>query len=159
MDHVICLCFFNVKIKKIPLKSLKTNIFSKFKPGFTDFRYFTPSLRRLQKFFSQSTLIGKKMLCIKLPNSHEIFKKNKIVIQKMQQIYQKQKITLYNYIYLELIQNFQPEKLRTCTILLCDITDYVIYTYFSVYKYKNYCFQKKGHIKPTFLQLILIITF
>ena len=42
------------------------------------------------------------MLFIKLPNAHQIFKKQKIAIQKMQETSQKQKITLYNYIYLEL---------------------------------------------------------
>ena len=42
------------------------------------------------------------MHCIKLPNAHQIFKKHKIVIQNMQQSSEKQKIAVYNYIYLEL---------------------------------------------------------
>ena len=43
---------------------------------------------------------------------------------------------------------FQPEKLRIGVISLFDVTDHVIYTYFSVCEYKNLCFQKKGSIKP-----------
>ena len=71
-------------------------------PGFTDFRYCTPSLGRLQNFVFLEYSVWEKMFCIKLLNAHQIFKKHKIVIQKMQQASQKQKITSYNYIYLEL---------------------------------------------------------
>ena len=42
------------------------------------------------------------MLYIKLPNAHQILENHKIVIQKMQQTSEKQKKTLYKYIYLEL---------------------------------------------------------
>ena len=72
------------------------------KPGFTDFRCCTTSLGRLQNFVFTEYSVWEKMLCIELPNAHHIFKKLKIVIYKMQQTSQKQKITLYNYIYLEL---------------------------------------------------------
>ena len=122
------------------------------KPGFTDFRCFTPSLGKLQKFcFRRVLCLGKKMLCIKLPNAHQTFKKHKTVIQKMQQTCQKQNITLYKYIYLELAQTFQPEKLTIVVILLCDFIGHVIYKYSSVCQYKNLCFQKKGFI-PIFFQ-------
>ena len=60
------------------------------KSDFTDFRSCTLSLGRLQK-----------MLSIKLPNARQTFEKHKVVIQKMQQTSQEQKIILYNYIYLE----------------------------------------------------------
>ena len=70
----------------------------------------------------------------------------------MQQTSQKQKITLYNYIYLKLAENFQPEKIQIRVILFYDVIDYAIYTYFSVCEYKTLCFQKKGSIKPILLQ-------
>ena len=72
------------------------------KPGFTNFRYCTLSLERLKKFLFIEYSIWEKMLCIKLPNAHQNFKKHKIVIQKMQQTSQKLKIILYKDTYLEL---------------------------------------------------------
>ena len=72
------------------------------KPGFTGFRYCTPSLGRLQNFVFIEYSVWEKMLCIKLANTHQIFENHKIVIQKMQQTSEKQKKTLYKYIYLEL---------------------------------------------------------
>ena len=41
----------------------------------------------------------------------------------MQQTFHKQKITLNNYIYLELPLNFQPRKLTFRLILLCNVID------------------------------------
>ena len=73
------------------------------KPGFTVFRCCTPSVGRLQNFVFVEYSVWEKMLCTKLPNAHQIFKNFEIIIQKMQQIFQKQKITLQymTIIYLE----------------------------------------------------------
>ena len=59
------------------------------KPGFIDFRCCTPPLGRLQNLASRQYSVWEKMLCIKLPNTHQIFKKHKVAIQKMQQTSQK----------------------------------------------------------------------
>ena len=47
-------------------------------PGFTDFRYCTPSLGRLQNFVFLEYSVWEKMFCIKLLNAHQIFKKHKL---------------------------------------------------------------------------------
>ena len=72
------------------------------KPGFTYFRFCTPSLGRLEDLVFIKYSVWEKIFCIKLPNAHQIFKKHKVVIQKMKQTSQQQKVTGYNYIYLEL---------------------------------------------------------
>ena len=64
----------------------------------------------------------------------------------MQQTTEKQKITLYiaTYIWNQhkiLYQN----KLKVRAILLCDVIDHVIYTYFSVCEYTNlFMFSTEG---------------
>ena len=126
------------------------------KPGFTYFRFCTPSLGKLQNFvFIKYSVWEKKMLCIKLPNAHQIFKKHKVVIQKMQQTSQKQKITCITIYIWNWHKIFYQKKLRIGVTLLCDVIDHEIYTYFLVCKYKNSCFQHEGSIKPILKPIFL----
>ena len=98
-------CFFKCKIEEKNVFFFfitpSDQYFVQIKPGFTDFRCFTLSLGRLKNFVFIEYSVWENMLFIKLPKAHQVFKKHKVVIQKMQQNSQKQKITLYNYMYLE----------------------------------------------------------
>ena len=74
------------------------------KPGFTDFRFCTPSLGRLQNFVLIEYSFWEKMLCIKLPKTHQIFKKHSCNTENSTD-FSKTKDNLiwpYDYIYLEL---------------------------------------------------------